>query len=490
MHAICAAPYDLVGATHAATHIKGETMFDPEARYFGLTVITWGTGLLALLLVAVAHITLRWWVRRRVRNEGSEPTTTTDTPTARYWIARGLAEAVPPVACLLWIQGLKFALSTLAADLANAEIAVDILRVIALLHGIATVVTLAWLLARIARTLEALLKSFASGTNTTWDDVFAPFAGRALRLVLPLLAVILGVPALAFSPEAEQVIQNGVSLLLIGVIAFLLLQFVNALSAFVINRNRMDVADNREARAIYTQVSVLKRIGGLIIVVFAIASMLMVFESVRQFGTAIIASAGVAGIIVGFAAQKSIATLLAGFQIALTQPIRIDDVVIVEGEWGRIEEITLTYVVVRIWDLRRLVLPITYFIEQPFQNWTRTSADLLGTVYLYLDYTVPMTELRAELSRILNASPLWDKKVQVLQITDTKERTIEVRALMSARDAGTAFDLRCEVREKLIDFLQRNYPQSLPRVRADMPQLEHAKRLELKGDVGGMQVAQ
>jgi small-conductance mechanosensitive channel len=189
---------------------------------------------------------------------------------------------------------------------------------------------------------------------------------------------------------------------------------------------------------------------------------------VRQFGTAIIASAGVAGIIVGFAAQKSIATLLAGFQIALTQPIRIDDVVIVENEWGRIEEITLTYVVVSIWDLRRLVLPITYFIEKPFQNWTRTSADILGTVFIHVDYSAPLDELRAELTRILEASPLWDRKVAVLQVTDAKERTLEVRALASARDASAAWDLRCEVREKLIAYLQKNHPGSLPRLRARM----------------------
>jgi small-conductance mechanosensitive channel len=193
--------------------------------------------------------------------------------------------------------------------------------------------------------------------------------------------------------------------------------------------------------------------------------MLMVFDSVRHFGTALIASAGLAGIIVGFAAQKSIATLLAGFQIAFTQPIRIDDVVIVESEWGQIEEITLTYVVVRLWDLRRLVLPITYFIEKPFQNWTRTSSDLIGSVFLYVDYHVPLAPLRQELQRILDQHPLWDRKVVVLQVTDTKQHTVELRALVSAKDAGTAWDLRCDVREQLITYLQREHPESLPRLR-------------------------
>jgi small-conductance mechanosensitive channel len=458
-------------------------MLDLEARYFGLTILTWATGALTILLVAVAHAALRWWSRMRARKEAQQPTTPTDTPTLRYWIGRGIADALPPLACLLWIQGLHFALTTLASGLPNERIAADILRILTVLHGIATVAALAWLLVRIARTLEALLTSFSSSSSNAWDNVLAPFAGRALRLVLPLLAIILGAPALAFSSRAEQVIQNAVSLLLIGVIATILLQFLGALAKLVVQRHRIDVADNREARAIYTQVMVLKRIGSVVIVVFAIASMLMVFESVRRFGTAIIASAGVAGIIIGFAAQKSIATLLAGFQIAMTQPIRIDDVVIVENEWGRIEEITLTYVVVKIWDLRRLVLPITYFIEKPFQNWTRTSAELLGTVFLYLDYTVPMNALRAELTRILNASPLWDKKVSVLQVTDTRERVVEVRALMSARDAGQAFDLRCEVREKLIDFLQRNYPHALPRTRASLDRVEGSL---INGDTDGL----
>jgi small-conductance mechanosensitive channel len=196
--------------------------------------------------------------------------------------------------------------------------------------------------------------------------------------------------------------------------------------------------------------------------------MLMVFDSARQFGASILASAGIAGIIVGFAAQRSIATLLAGSQIAMTQPIRVDDVVIVENEWGRIEEITLTYVVVRIWDLRRLVLPITYFIERPFQNWTRSSADILGTVFLHADYSVPLDALRTELTRILSTSRFWDGKVNVLQVTDAREHTLEIRALASAADASLAWDLRCEVREKLIQFLQRNYPDSQPRLRASV----------------------
>jgi small-conductance mechanosensitive channel len=194
----------------------------------------------------------------------------------------------------------------------------------------------------------------------------------------------------------------------------------------------------------------------------------MSFPSIRQIGASLLASAGLAGLVIGLAARPVIANLLAGIQLALSGPMRLDDVVIIEGEWGRIEEITTTYIVVRIWDLRRLVVPLSYFIEKPFQNWTRSSSDLLGTVFLYTDYTVPVDEVRKELLRILDGAELWDRKVANLQVTDAKERTLELRALMSASDSGKAWDLRCQVREALVGFLQRNYPQSLPKVRAEV----------------------
>jgi small-conductance mechanosensitive channel len=202
----------------------------------------------------------------------------------------------------------------------------------------------------------------------------------------------------------------------------------------------------------------------------------MTFPKVKQLGTAILASAGIIGIVVGMAAQRTIGAFIAGLQIAFTQPIRVDDVVIVENEWGRIEEITLTYVVVRIWDLRRLIVPVTYFIEKPFQNWTRVTADILGTVFLYVDYTVPIDSIREELHRVLKESQLWDGKVCVLQVTNTSERTVELRALMSAADASVAWSLRCEVREKLIDFIKTKYPQALPRLRAELHELKAGKK--------------
>jgi small-conductance mechanosensitive channel len=192
----------------------------------------------------------------------------------------------------------------------------------------------------------------------------------------------------------------------------------------------------------------------------------MVFPKGQQIGKTLLASAGIIGIVVGMSAQKTITTVIAGLQIAFTQPIRLDDVVIVESEWGRIEEITLTYVVVRIWDQRRLIVPVTYFIEKPFQNWTRTTAELLGTVFLYTDYTVPVDAVRQTLQDILGKSPLWDRRVCVLQVTNATEKTMELRALMSTANASDGWDLRCQVREQLLTYIQKQHPEALPRTRA------------------------
>jgi len=220
--------------------------------------------------------------------------------------------------------------------------------------------------------------------------------------------------------------------------------------------------DNLKSRKAHTQYNILERILIFIIIITAISFTLMLFDDVRKIGFSLFASAGIATIILGLAAQKVIGTILAGLQIAITQPIRIDDVVIVEKEWGWIEEIALTYVVVRIWDKRRLVLPSTYFIEQPFQNWTRTTSEIMGTVFIYASYHVPVDALREELTRLLTANPLWDGEVNNMQVTDAKENIVEIRALVSARNSSDAWDLRVYVRENLIRFLQQEYPDCLP----------------------------
>ncbi|WP_010523196.1 mechanosensitive ion channel family protein [Aquimarina agarivorans] len=230
----------------------------------------------------------------------------------------------------------------------------------------------------------------------------------------------------------------------------------------IISKYDTDAEDNLKARKIYTQFKILERVISFVVILLAIGILLMSFENIRQIGISLLTSAGIAGIIIGFAAQKALSTLLAGIQIAFTQPIRMDDVVIVENEWGVIEEINLTYVVVKIWDKRRLVVPTTYFIEKPFQNWTRNSADILGTIFIYTDYKVPTAALRKAQTEILNNTSLWDKQVDIIQVTNAQKDIIELRSLVSAKDSPTAWDLRVHVREKLIDFLQQNYPESLP----------------------------
>jgi len=257
----------------------------------------------------------------------------------------------------------------------------------------------------------------------------------------------------------------------IGIIlstAWSLIVLLKVFKARVLRKYDVSTTDNLKARKVYTQFMILENIIIFLIAVLAVGIALMSFDSIRSIGVSLLTSAGIAGIIIGLAAQKAIATLLAGIQIALTQPIRIEDVVIVEGEWGWIEEITLTYVVVRIWDKRRLVVPTTYFIEKTFQNWTRSSSEILGTVFIYTDYEVPFDKLREELTRLLESSPLWDRKTNVLQVTNATDRSVEIRALMSAKDSPTAWDLRVFIREKLIVYIKENYPESLPKSRVSL----------------------
>jgi small-conductance mechanosensitive channel len=305
-------------------------------------------------------------------------------------------------------------------------------------------------------------------TIVTFDNTIVKYCYRPLQWIIILLIVRMIGKLPNFKEQVPDVALHVIALLLIALVAWLLIRMTYILEDYVTRRFDVGVRDNLRARKIHTQFKVLKRITIIVVSILAFGTILMTFERVRQLGTTILASAGVVGIVVGMAAQRTIATFIAGLQIAITQPIRVDDVVIVENEWGRIEEITLTYVVVRIWDLRRLIVPITYFIEKPFQNWTRISADILGTVFIYTDYAVPVDAIRKQLQKILNESEHWDKKVCVLQVTNASDRTMELRALMSAADASMAWTLRCEVREKLIEFIKKEYPQALPRLRAEL----------------------
>ena len=284
------------------------------------------------------------------------------------------------------------------------------------------------------------------------------------------VALVLGAVVRASSlPEGWRGFLAPLSL----AVAILAAGWVVLIAADVIARRAtegldLEDEDNLEARRQITQVRVLRQAAKIVIGLLTAGFALWVFEPVRHVGTSLFASAGVAGIVLGLAARPVFSNLIAGVQIALTQPIRIDDVVVVEGEWGRVEEIGATYVVIRIWDLRRLVVPLAYFIEQPFQNWSRESAEILGAVHWHLDWTAPVGAMRAKLDELVRASPDWDGQVVGLQVTGTRPEVIEVRAVMSAHNSGNAWNLRCAVREEMIAWLQAEHPGALPRRRSEV----------------------
>lgn len=308
------------------------------------------------------------------------------------------------------------------------------------------------------------------------------------RLALVMLALAIVLPAAPINPALGDILSRVMRIAFIGLLAWIATVAVDIFTHVYLRRFRIDVEDNLIARKHTTQVRILKRATEVTIVLIAVASALMTFDQVRQLGLSLFASAGVAGLAIGLAARPLLSNLIAGIQIAMAQPIRIDDVVIVEGEYGTVEEIRSAYVVVKLWDWRRMIVPLSYFIEKPFQNWTRESASIIGSVMIEADYTAPVGKIRAKLTEIVQASKLWDRAVVNLQVVDAKEETIKLRALVSARTAPIAWDLQCEVREKLIEFLQSEFPHALPQRRlvldsgAPMPSLQRFDELPVGGE--------
>jgi len=289
-----------------------------------------------------------------------------------------------------------------------------------------------------------------------------------LALALVAFALAAALQVAPFNPAVSEALSRLLLIAFIVLAGWIAHVAVETGSRLYLMRFKMEAPDNLLARKHVTQVRILNRALHTLIVVVTLSAVLMTFEPVRQYGISLFASAGVAGLIVGLAARPMLSNLIAGIQIATTQPIRLDDQVVVENENGRIEEITSTYVVIRLWDLRRLIVPLAYFIEKPFQNWTRDSTDLIGTVFLHVDFTAPIEAIRVKLGEIVQASNLWDGRVVKLQVTDARENSIELRALASARSPSETFDLRCEIREKLIAFLQKEHPTALPHTRAEI----------------------
>lgn len=313
--------------------------------------------------------------------------------------------------------------------------------------------------------ITSLLHYYKSTSDYSFFKSILTHLNKPLNYFVPLLTLNILLPILTLEDLYINRIDKVLEILMIISFASLLINTIKIFEDYVYHNYDLNKADNLKERKIRTQLRFIRNIAIVFIVIITMAIILLSFDNVRKIGAGLLTGVGIGGIIIGFAAQKSLGNLLAGFQIAFTQPIRIDDVLVVEGEWGRVEDITLTYVVLNIWDQRRLILPINYFIEKPFQNWTRTTSEILGTVFLYVDYTLPVDSLRQELSRLLAETELWDKRVGILQVTDAKENTMELRALVSAQNSSQAFDLRCYVRENLIKFIQSNNAESLPKSR-------------------------
>lgn len=294
------------------------------------------------------------------------------------------------------------------------------------------------------------------------------YATRPFEFILPLLGLQIVWNNAPPNLHLIELIRHLNSLLLIAAITWFGIQCIRGACEAVVALHPINVADNLEARQVHTQSRVISRMLMSIVALIGLSSILMSFPNIRQIGMSLLASAGLAGLVAGIAARPVLGNLIAGLQIALSQPIRLDDVVIVQNEWGWIEEITGTYVVVRLWDERRLVVPLQWFVENPFQNWTHTSSQIIGTVFLWVDYHMPLEPLRQELARICKTTREWDGRVALLQVTDSSERALQLRALVSSTDSSRNWDLRCLVREKLVAFVQDCYPQYLPTIRASI----------------------
>ncbi len=321
------------------------------------------------------------------------------------------------------------------------------------------------------KTVYRGLNRVAGNASLFWRSTVQRTYGPA-RLALLCLGLAIGASLAPLSYQQADFLRQALVVAFIVMLGWSALTMLHIGGTVYTRRFTQEAAGNVAARKVMTQIRILERAGALLIVIVTAAAALMTFPDVRQYGVSLLASAGAAGIIVGLALQPVLANLFAGIQLAITQPIRIEDSIVVEGEWGWVEEITSTYVVVRIWDWRRLVLPLKYFIERPFQNWTREGASIIGNVLLHVDYTAPVPILRRKAEELIRQSALWDGQVVNLQVVEAFDQTMQLRLLMSAADAGRTFDLRCEIREKMIAFLQQEYPSALPRRRNETLQVQ------------------
>jgi small-conductance mechanosensitive channel len=292
--------------------------------------------------------------------------------------------------------------------------------------------------------------------------------GKPARAVFILTCLLMILPTIPDLPEnIDSMLRQAFIMLMVVALGWFAIGCIYVLQAVLLRRYDLSVENNIRARRVHTQFQLFRRMLITFVIIVDIGALLWTFNDPRiwHYGSGLLASAGIASLILATAAKSTASNLFAGLQIAFTEPIRIDDVVVVQGEWGRVEEINSAYVIVKIWDLRRLVVPLTYFIENSFQNWTRQSSDIMGTAFLYVDYSIPVEDLRKQLEAIVHPSPLWNKQVCGLQVTNLTDRSMELRCLVSSRNSSDNFDLRCLIREKMTEWIQQNYPDAFPLTR-------------------------
>jgi small-conductance mechanosensitive channel len=412
------------------------------------------SALVALAILQVVRLLLAA-VHRRRHNEASE----------RFWVGGILRALRKGVGIFFWVTAIFLFLSPLLPHIAIGLHNEGVFRIVSKLTELGYFAALIVFCYYLVLLINSWLTLHAQREPRQWYYPAFPFLGKLLFYNFILISLQLCLNLLQLPGSAQALGSKLVSIASAIVNCVTFIQMIRAVEDMLVSRTSLRNHDIYKFRGFLTRLQVLRRLIVFLVIIISIGVILMNIDAVRQVGTGLLASAGVAGVIFGFAAQKSLSTIIAGLQIALTGPMKIDDVVIVEGEYGTIEEITLTYVVVKLWDLRRMILPITYFLDKPFQNWTRTSSELIGAVLIYTDFMMPIEEIRRAAEKIVAASPLWDKRVYGAQVTDWKNETIEIRILVSSDTAGHLFDLRCEVREKILNYLQQRNPEAFPHVR-------------------------
>lgn len=405
------------------------------------------------------------WLLRRVRARMEREAVA--GPAARAGERRAWLEAItPPLSLGVWFYGVYGAARVIAADRLPPEWrgAEAWLQQGA---GAGAFVALLWLLHRAARALEAGLRARSKRSESRLDDVLLPVLGAGLRLVLPVVALFFLVRLWSLDGAGEALVRKLAAVVLILGLAWLAFRAAGLVEKVLVERGEARAPGPAERREVVTRVRLLRRVATFLVGVFALAATLMLFEEVREVGRGLLASAGVAGLIIGFAAQRSIGGIFAGLQIALTQPIRLGDVVRVAGETGVVEEITLTHVSLQIWDGRRLIVPINHLIENPVVNLTKTSSPQVGVVVLRVDFLLPVPEFRAHMRECVGRAPQWDGKVFGVDVVDALPNCIEVRVVASAPDPGASFGLQCFLREEAVTFIRERHPHCLPRIRQE-----------------------